>query len=405
MPTLTTPEETMPLLTTTRPSRHLNDRRGVATGIMLVLLLVGILFLGLVVEMGLLYQARLQLQAAAEAAALAGAAELMDDDVLRPLVPASQDDDVDAARRIAWHYAGANAVAGQTITLVGNTGGAPADAVTPGTVHFVPGQGRRFVPRQPGGRADTLQVHLARSDANRHPIGLWFTTFLGNRDADIGAIAWARLNQYVLGFRPTPSCRVPMLPLAAIEDGSSRSWTAQAFATPVPGGNDRFSIAQRTGAVSSGADAIPEVLLQSNDATLWLLRLPASAQATDIARHVAEGIDADDLAPLGGALLATSPGGTPRVLGAAATIPSVVVQALRDAIGANRVWPLVRRQSPDQVQLVGFAAGRIVQVRETNGNVAVRVQPDQIITPTALTSLDTNNAFYNPWIGKLEIVH
>jgi len=370
---------------------------------MLFLLFGAMLMFALVMELGLLNEAQVQLQGAADAAALAGAVELMDNDILRPLNPADQADDIQDACREAADYVRRNVAVGVPLAIeAGRLSRSPNLVLAGGTLRQAT-HDRRFIPDDGSGRrVDTLQVCVQRSAEHDNPVTLWFSSLLGLAQANSRAAAEATLEQRILGFRPTRQCHIPMLPLAAPATGSSEAWISQAFAVPVSGRNDRFHVDPHTGETVAGHDGIPEIELRPAHGNVVTLRIGTPWQTSRAVGQMVAGLSAEDVAPHGGQLTLGSPT-APLRLSATSGIEASVASAARGILGQRRIWPLFGAPAADgHVDIIGFAAGSIVDLRRDAGQWVLLVQPCLLVTTTALTAT-TDLAPYNPWIAKLAL--
>jgi hypothetical protein len=370
--------------------------------------------LGLALEFALLHHVRTQLQAGTNAAALAGAMELIDEDVLYPgrlaaLGSQAAADDVAAASQAALAYGQANIAGGMRMFSAGAAQQPPP--VTAGWLAEPLDLSSPLVPWPQAGAANALVVHAERSDRWGNALPLWIGPLLAVAEGEVEATATACVDQRVHGFRPVQGSVIPVVPVAALGWGGEDAWTVQAAAAAQAGVNDRFAVNYANGAVSAGADGIPEILLCTPKVSggqellpgnLGCLRLHASTNAQDFSRQFLDGPVAADLAALGGEL-AVPPGGA-LVVGGASEFEALLVGLAGQVLGVRRAWPLYRsRQTAggEAFELAGFAAGCIVDVYVEDGRTCLVVQPAVLVSRTALVH---PAAGWNPWLGRLSLV-
>lgn len=387
------------------------NRRGAISGMLVIGLILLFAILGLALELGLLQHVQIQLQTAVDSAALAGASELLDENVLRPGTDPDWSDDIEIAFAKSQQFAGSNIACGQAVAIAANPQNNPAGDFVVAWLDSSTDRSNapQFYPDSQ--RCNTLIVRATRTADRGNPVPLWFSPLLGLASADVMAESRATLDQRVYGFRPQGLGVIPVVPLAALARGSEEAWLEQSQSSPVDGENDKYSVDYRTGAVTTGADGIPEIELKAplGDAGglegnfLALDFNPEPHEPGRFKRQLESGLTAHDLVSLGGQL-ALDASGQQQVIGVG--IKEKAVGKLREIVGENRVWPLFTSRTDDDgeitVVLGGFAAGRIVDARLNDDNEAVvLVQASTLVTATALVRDLGPNEQLNTWIARL----
>lgn len=427
-------------------------RRGLASGLVLLMLVFLAGFVALGLNVSRLSQVQAQLRTVCQAAALAGAAELMDEGFCGGV--ADQRDDVLKAREVARHTAERNFVDGRPVVLNPNVDNAPLGDIVVGSIEPLKASGQPLalphdVKQAQGLNTVRVTARLKLNTYNK--VTLFCGALLGVLSTDAAASAQATLDRRVAGFRPEPGVKVPCVPLAA----EYESWMKQALAACKPGVNDRYTVNYATGEVTLGSDGIPEITLstctQNNDpATDATASADASTEADSAAANEAteaasnddaantpdassppsawcralalpsdekqldawlircrEGLGKHDLAMFGGQLIVLPQGSTPAPV--LDTMPQELPAALQSIVGGSRAWALAEAGADEQsCAIVGFAAGRIVAVRRIEnstqnsptGDWEILVQPTTLVSSQAVTTAAMS---LNPWIGKLEL--
>jgi Flp pilus assembly protein TadG len=379
-------------------------RRGVVVGMLLVAMLLLVGLMGLAWNVSQLAYARGQLRTACEAAALAGAAELMDEDVLR--TAHNQGDDVAAARLKAQQYAATNVSHGRPVVLDLNVDNDPRGDIVIGWVDQPGVPGANFQPWQGTGPINTIRVTASRRMATGNPIALWSGRLLGITHGAALSVASATLDNRIYGFRTRGAVCLPLVPLAA----ECQSWLSQATTPAASGGNDQYSVDYTAESVASGSDGIPEIELRA------ALSSSSSAGSSQVGgnfvplvleqsgedarqRQLRQGLATVDLLSrdgefsmneLGQLLMPTAPG-----------FDATWVEDLLSIQGVSRVWPL-GEPSAGGYQITGFGAAVVVNAwidtQTQPPQLVVAVQPALLVTNTALAG---PGASFNPWIAKL----
>lgn len=407
------------------PVRRRRSRRGMMTGMLLVVLLFlsGCLALGL--NAGRLLNSGSQMRATCRAAALAGAAELMDEGIL--VGKLDPRDDVMMAREAARIFAQMNPVDNRPIKLDVNRSNDPNGDIVLCTVDPLGSVNQlRHMPTAETSPVNTVRVTLGTKRNAYDRLSLWFGNVTGVANTGINITAQATLDRRVAGFRPEPGVRVPVVPLAA----DYQAWMRGALTAAVAGQNDQFAVNYQTGAVMKGADGVPEIIFicsaAANEAAAGAAEVaesadPSIAEPTGFcaalklnddgtdpwiwSTRCREGLGLGDLRPWGGEIVVRG-GSLPMPV--FATLPAPLPWDLADLVGKCRAWPLGMAGTSNGApgyNVVGFAAGRIVAVRQstassTAGMWEIVVQPSTLVSSQAVATATMSQ---NPWIGKLEL--
>lgn len=386
------------------------DRRGLSAGILLVAMTLIVAVVGLAFNVARLSLAERQLRGGCEAAALAGAAELLDEHVLMGTeYPA---DDALAARYVAQLYAARNGIDQRPVVLDFNPANDPRGDLVVGWVDNPSDLRSPLRPWTGAGPINCLEVTAPAIRARGTALPLWAGRMLGLAEADVVVRARATLDPRLVGFRPEPHVKVPVLPLVV----TAEVWHAQAAAS-AGSENDRYTVDPATGRILTGADGVVEVTLfvpqdpmpddqTAPDVMAAAFAPPAGWSLEAFATQLREGLSQADLARLGGELLATrdAPLEVP-----AATVPLDAWTAVLPGVaGVNRVWPVGQTASgeatnPGTAQITEFVAGRLVDIRWRTGDkpgLELIVQPSVLASSSAVVAPGHEP---NPWIAKLQL--
>ncbi len=404
--------------------KRLRSRRGAALFGWLMAIVVVLLSMGaLVIDASLISARHQQLTAACQSASRAGASELMDRSVLYSDI--SPDDGRIQlmrmrqdwrARQQAKRFAGYNSVGGESLTLndseSNQTGGETI-------VGWVDNPTALKAPMQVwtgDGPFNSIEVRKSLSQATGNPLSLRLAKLMGKNDVDIQAVARATVDQRVFGFQPVNGMAIPLLPLLVRPVDSGAGWLEQAW-QPTNVNNDRFAFNESANVFEIGSDGIPEIVLvfrigtddddSSEEINAALLSLPNSGEPLRdrIGRQIRTGLTPEDLVLLGGRFALPTDG--PLVLAKSPPISEALAQTLATELralamdGKKRIWPLGDESSEldDDLQTIrGFAAGRVVSVKQAEDRLIVHVQACLMTTGTALA--ETGRPL-NPWVGKV----
>ena len=355
-------------------SRAARSRRAFVSGTVVLSTILLLAVIGLALELGLLYHVEVQLQNACDAAALAGVTQLLNDDVLRPAPQSDPINRVLSAQQTALQYGSMNFAAGSPTVFLVSPENDPQSDIVAGWVDNPHDRQSPFIPWVGSGPFNTLQVRAIRSQSRSNAVPLLLGVLFGVTTADIQAEARATLDQRVYGFRPIGGTSMPLVPLAALHQGSGDAWVEQATAAPQAGTNDEYAFDPVTRQFEPGADFIPEIELRigltggedSSSSNLACLLLGTEHFKSGLFNHqLTVGLQTDHVQLWGGQLALDENGvlslpGTDR-------LPDSAVAALLSISGENRIWPLYSTTSAENggtlYVLSGFAAGRLVTAR------------------------------------------
>lgn len=333
------------------------------------------------VDLGFIALSKSQLQSAADAAALGAALEF---DIL-----ANQSIVDGAARNAAVELAALHRAGGYDSVLLDSAAHLQVgQAVWNPTSHlfesnFTSGL-TPFNLVKVTARLKQIEMTSDGSTVDRR-VPLFFARVFGHQTAEIEATATAAVLPGV-GFRveTNSSKRAGILPFALDE---------QTWLNLLNGiGPDQYKYNSGTGQISAGSDGTREVNLYPEGSS----SLPPGNRGTldfgapdnstsDIARQITEGLNADDMALLGGELR-TDLG--PLSINGDTGISSGFKEELAAIKGQPRALPLFTQVSgPGNnaiYTIVRFVGVRIVDVKLTGGNKYLKVQPAHFIDSTVI---------------------
>lgn len=332
-----------------------------------------------------------ELTAASEAAALAAARSLVNDDLLRPGVPAQRR--IAMARLAAQEAAARNVVAGRNVALT-ITGSDPDVRIGVRAVSSSTGESR-FLETDRAPNAVHVDARLERSKGN--PVGMLMRGLTGEPVADVAMPAEALADNHVAGLQPTPGFAAPAFPLGILAyDPTGRrqdTWLTQILQRK---GQDQFGYDEETGTVTKGPDGIPEILLRaadrndrSGEPNMMLLDFGTGMRGQPVIQQILSGLTVDDLSRFPGGLLPVNPKLT---LMSSSGISESQLNAFTKMVGECRACVLYLevakpggQADSDHAQCFALAAGRVMQVIRTPGKAPQMVfQPGILVTRTAL---------------------
>jgi hypothetical protein len=382
----------------------------------LALLLAGV---ALAVDGALLWQARQELQVAADSSALGAALELTDDQLLRKQTGAMVAA-VQRAQDIAEKLAHQHHVLGRSLKLE------PQDDIVLG---FFDASSKVMQPASPNDwdspLLNAVEVTSHRTRERGTPVGLFFTRLFQLDSANVAASSTAFLDRQVIGFRPTQSLNVPLMPIALFSDPTGLDELTWEYQVDKPlslggGGMDAFSFNKLTRrwlhADEGGqGDGLPEFVLKIplgsviDETNGALLRLGKQDSRT-LPRQMLQGLGVDDLEAQQGQLQLSWDGLLPieeaAIPGSNSLAQIIEVLETLSKNGDARLWPLylpgpATTDASGLALLRGFVAARVCAVEKNDKYLEVILQPTILTTGTALTSA---NAAMNPYIGKIRLV-
>lgn len=273
-------------------------------------------------------------------------------------------------------------------------------------------------------QVNTVVVTAGHTADRQNSVGLAFGHITGIGQMDVEVVSTVTLDRELRGFRPLPEQNVPLAPLALFSDPAGLDAKSWQFAVEQGNGNDAFRFDRNLGEFMAGSDGLREFraliatdagqLAQANTALLHF----GSTSVPVLADQLVDGLDAVDLAALGGQVLLNAAG---EVLVAGTqqgpAEGSADLDELLDALEALeesaevRAWPLYSQvdTAAGTVQVTGFVAARVVRVQLLGPGQPVEVilQPARLATATAVTAFDlrlTGIVANNAYVGKVRIV-
>jgi len=366
------------------------QRRGFYVVAVLWFLVIGLLLAALVLNWAYFVTVQRDLQAKADALALASAPALLNDqwliDGTIPVadVVAQVEAQVDAYRLL-------NNAAGATSTQIDGTdvnvavGHVSDPAATPDAINFVPD-----VP------FDSVKIDIARAQSSGHPVEPILQTLAGLVGVDVYGSAIARLDNQVVGVRPTATIAAPIVPIAIDE----AAWSApRAFDI---NNNQIRELVVRIAITPSG-------VVGANGAVVSFDGAFSETGALDV---LAAGLTYNDLASSQhefGPVTNSTPltvAGERQISAAFADELLVGLGDLAASSGAPpRMFPIYNaaQSSGTQQHLRGFVAGRIVLAERDANQLRIVVEPCYLIHTTVWT--DNSSVEFNSYIHKLVLVH
>ena len=373
--------------------------------------------LALVFDQLWLDAAHVELQAAAEAAALAGAGQLANDARLNP----KPVDLTTLAREAAIAVGQKNFAVGTTVNLQDGEHG----DVQIGTIQMSSDTGQALFVADTA-RPTTCVVRAARWRSRGNPVALLIRSMSGKSSADAQAFAEASVDNRVIGVQPNEYSPVPALPLAIlyshIDPRRLDTWQRQ---IEMRLGPDRYGYDASTGAVTTGPDGIPEIVLHTaspnankDDAAkvnVLTIDIGTGLHEAQVASQIQTGWTVDHLKNFGDEFRIDQ---GPYTLDADAALVGPATDELQKLIGQTRICGLYANHQTTSKTLGHTAIATLVGIRllaveEASGNQwHITVQPAVIATRTAL--LTTHDAAWmsgentektNPYIYKLFLSH
>jgi Flp pilus assembly protein TadG len=377
------------------------DRRGVLLLMTALLLVAMVGLLAFAIDIGYLQVARTQLQQSADAAALAATSELMDNDALSGARNLSAE--TTRARTMAVQYAAANPICRVAPVVESNSSNASDGDVVVGYLAN-PSDPTQTMNFSDPNRANAVQVRVEKTVDKNGEVRLFFGRIFGSSSKPVKAVATAALMSSFSGFAtPGDGSNVLMLPFAI----DKQTWDAMLAG----GGRDDWTWDSTSKDIRSGADSVREVNLfpqgTGSPGNRGTVDLGSSNNSTaDIARQIVYGVNASDLAQLGGQIALNSEGVL--YLNGDTGISAGVKDELASICGKPRVIPIFESVSgPGNnavYTIVGFAGVRILDVRLTGpmSNKRVTIQPANIVVQGGIASSGQTSSFvYSlPWLVR-----
>jgi Flp pilus assembly protein TadG len=376
-------------------SRIVHQRRGniiVLTALMLTGLIA---FAAFAIDLGYLYAVRVELQRSADAAAIAAAWELIDKDGKAGTQTATGL--TTSASTKASQFAALNLVANQAPAL------GSGDMVV-GYMSNPASPSNALATTPTGMLPNAVQVRVQRTSDQNGQVPLFFARALGFDKQSLSAQATAAYVSTFAGFRtPADGDTLNILPFALDED----TWNNLTSA-----GSDDWTYNSSTKTVSSGADGVKEVNLYpqgtGSPGNRGTVDIGSSNNSTaDIARQIVYGINASDLAHLGGSICFDSTGVLH--LNGDTGISAGVKDELASIIGQPRIIPIFRSVvgpgNNADYTIVKFVGIRVLDVNLTGSMSTkhVTLQPCNVIMKGGIyqSGATTTQYVYSPvWLVR-----
>jgi len=372
-----------------RNSQRDSRRRGAVVVYMAVTLLVLIGFAALAVDIGMLYSVQAEMQRSADAAALAAARELQHDDRVKggdALLTLEQN-----ARAMASALAAANPALETPLFVHGD------EDVEVGNWDF----NDHFDGGSPLPFANSTKVHAQRAPGRGGSIGLYLAKFLGHNEREMEAHSTAAFADAVRGFQVTANSGNAQLLPFTLQVDVWNNYMAGTYST-----GDNYSYDPDTGAVSEGADGVPELNLypgagadQLPPGSFGTVDIgSANNSSADIARQILYGINESDLSYFGGAIEFSS-GGT-LILNGDTGLSAGFKDELDAIKGQPRTIPLFTTVSGNgnnaNYTIVAWAGIRIMNVKLTGSmsKKALVIQKAVVVDPTAIADAGGNASYF-----------
>jgi Flp pilus assembly protein TadG len=268
------------------PSRR--QRRG-SVVVLTVFLLIGMVgCLAFALDLGFIFTARTELQRSADSAALAATSRLLEDQ-MATLEQITKEDATANAPAVAEQFAGLNAVSSQSPGLGEN------DVVVG---HFMQDAGT--IDPNSNLTTNSVRVQVQRTEEQNGRIRLFFARALGVDELGLQCSATAAFWPGFSGFQmPEDGSNLGVLPIA-LDRETYESWITG-------NGDDNYSYDPDTGVITPGPDGILEVSLYpqgtGSPGNRGTVDFGSSNNSTnDLTRQIVEGLNASDLAHLGGSI-------------------------------------------------------------------------------------------------------
>jgi hypothetical protein len=228
---------------------------------------------------------------------------------------------------------------------------------------------------------------LGYTAAGGNPLRLFLAPLIGKGDIEVSTTAYLARN--VVGFEPTATANVPMVPLLLNADDPDNGWYAQATARTSAQHNDRYAVTA-TGEIYDEQDDVPELVFKLPQSA-WTLAL-GDDRTSNWSTLASQGLGDQEIAQLAAPLAPPT-----------AMDEQALMQALAALKGTKRVWPLGAKNSQGSLELTGFAAGQVVECYiNEQAEIELIIQPCVLTTETAILG---DGVGENPWIGKLVMAY
>lgn len=372
-------------------------RRGWLAPVVALSLVIIMGAVALVLDRLWLDMATTEAQAISEASALAAARELASDDDLRgPQTP--PESRIAAATVAAQNVASMNHISGQTYAFDPSAG-----ELTYGVNVTAEDTGEtKFIETSHDPRAARIVVQRTRNKGN--PVALFLRGITRVPNGEVRAQSEATIDNHIVGFQTVAGSRVPMLPLAILaNDPAGRRQDTWKVQIEQRRGTDQYRFDPTTGEVHTGSDGIPEITLTpasvkgaARQTNMAFFDVHGQAGHFPLAEQIKLGLSTDDLERRDGRLVQVS---GPELFPARSTVSKTSADALKQIIGQCRGImlyldsPTTAGSTSQRIMSAGFAAGRVMAVKEQGGGeVTLVFQPGVLATRTAVRPVDLGMA-------------
>ena len=381
-------------------------RWGGVTLLSAFLLVAMVALLALAIDVGMLCIAKAELQRSADAAALAATDELLcqmkarlerggeAQDPLHVLQTARM-----AVSETAAQFAGVNEVGRGSPQLERNPNNQEHGDTVVG--EWISTGGESTLRFSDPDRFNSVIVRVNRTARSNGEVSLFFGRFLGRDSAAASALAQAAFIQEFRGFRvpagpgdPPPT--LPFLPFA-VEQSAWQSALSGA-------GADDYAWDRDAQKVVRGSDGIAEMSLfpleTGAGGNFGTVDIGSNNSNTPtLRRQIVEGVTRDDLEFHGGELSLNARGEL-HLSGDPGLKAGAIQPALQKIVGQTRIVPLYNSVSGSgnraQFTIVGFAGGRILDVKLTGSTRYLRMQSAPMITRGGIEGRGGSSQIFSP---------
>jgi len=375
--------------------RTTSRRRGNVLVLTAFLMTAMIALLAFAIDLGYAYTARTELQRAADAAAIAAAWDLIDKNG-KP-----------GTETVSGLTTTAKARASQFAALNMVCANAPALATNDVQVGYManPSNPNDSLVTPPTGKLpNAVQVQVQKTADQNGAVPFFFAKVLGYTQSSMQAQATAAFVSSFSGFQmPKDGSNLNILPYALDEATWNNLTTA---------GTDNYSYNPDTKAVTSGSDGVKEVNLfpqgTGSPGNRGTVDIGSSNNSTaDIARQITSGINASDMAHMGGSITFGADGTLH--LNGDTGISAGVKDELTSIVGKTRFIPIFRSVvgpgNNADYTIVKFVGVRVLAVKLTGSASSkyVMVQPANVIAKGAIYSSgapSTDYVFSAVWLVR-----
>ena len=365
-----------------------SSRRGVMVLTVMFMVIVAVLLGAFVLNWAHLIVVQRTLSGRADAIALAGAPSLLDQNLLMDL-PADPSQTIADALTVADQFRLANNAGGSNTYLV-----SAADLMlTPGHAidPTLPMTAGNFDPATP---YDVLRIDIHRTTATGHPVTQLVTGTWNALGTDVTATSFAKVDNRLVGFRPTSKINSPVVPIAIEENAFATGRTSDS------NGNSILELEVRLACTNAG-------LATANGVVIGFDGPPVQAQ---VASQIVQGVSPSDLPGPDhwlGPITTSTPqdfsGTSPLGGGFCATVENALTLIALPGGGVRVVFPIYDKTASGggMYSLIGFVAAKVLSVSSDADQVKFVIEPCYLVHTTAW--IDDSISVLNPYIYKLSL--